>query len=632
MKRIIQILLSCTIILTSRLDAQQIVWNDDGSLEVTGDEAVIYSPVATSFDNSMTMPHLNFGYFFRDLDNRWYQDHLGGSIMETTCTFCSSYMKLEVFTYNPNKSDKLGSFLYGFENNGSYPNSYHEIGYEVDPNKWFSTPLSQTRSTNVKYWASQAKIPVPTECAAGASHNVDLSVINFIGHASLFVGEVGLTYLSAGTYQAIKAGLVGALLETGYISIGGYEGNNRRVCDKYESFIQPVIFKLTIKNAKLKSIKLSGIPGEVKAAELFKTDYPRWQYADFSNLFVPDGKTTIVAHRGYWRRTGVAQNSIAAIDDANLKSDASMIELDVRSTKDTVPICFHDDKPQKILQETATTYPHASVYDLEWAQLKVFALYDRHDNPTTEKLVSLEQAFKHYADNNMTKPINLDIGIPDKVPQNNQNVDGRPFFNAIFLRCVRLAAQYGLTDKIVFKGKYTIDDPIWDKVKNILQEFYVTNPNGFKYNPVIAYTPKFGDDTGLGTPNPDSFRQQYLTDWLNDQKRVNKPFITMVGMEVRLKNDQVNTANTQMLDAITKLKAKRFSQDPTDHLKVGIFSETPSNCQGYWTKSALEKYIDFTVEKRNNFDWILNKGYDYIITDFPNILNQLLQARNPKSN
>ena len=55
----------------------------------------------------------------------------------------------------------------------------------------------------------------------------------------------------------------------------------------------------------------------------------------------------IVAHRGYWKASEGAQNSIRALKEA-VKLDVEGVELDVRMTKDGHLILHHDAKAGKL--------------------------------------------------------------------------------------------------------------------------------------------------------------------------------------------------------------------------------------------------------------------------------------------
>lgn len=68
----------------------------------------------------------------------------------------------------------------------------------------------------------------------------------------------------------------------------------------------------------------------------------------------PQKDIKIIAHRGYWKMEGSAQNSISSMKNA-MEFGAYGTEFDVHVTKDGVPILFHDDSTANgILIETAT--------------------------------------------------------------------------------------------------------------------------------------------------------------------------------------------------------------------------------------------------------------------------------------
>lgn len=72
-------------------------------------------------------------------------------------------------------------------------------------------------------------------------------------------------------------------------------------------------------------------------------------------------KTKIIAHRGYWKTEGSAQNSIRSLERANeIKVYGS--EFDVHLTADNVPVVFHD---RKIEGKDIQTTPYAELKDLK---------------------------------------------------------------------------------------------------------------------------------------------------------------------------------------------------------------------------------------------------------------------------
>lgn len=72
------------------------------------------------------------------------------------------------------------------------------------------------------------------------------------------------------------------------------------------------------------------------------------------------GKVRVVAHRGYWKTEGSAQNSIRSLELANqIKVYGS--EFDVHLTADDIPVIHHD---QKIKDIDIQTTPYAQLKDM----------------------------------------------------------------------------------------------------------------------------------------------------------------------------------------------------------------------------------------------------------------------------
>ena len=72
-------------------------------------------------------------------------------------------------------------------------------------------------------------------------------------------------------------------------------------------------------------------------------------------------KTKVIAHRGYWKTEGSAQNSIRSLERANeIKVYGS--EFDVHLTADNVPVVYHD---RKIEGKDIQTAPYAELKDLK---------------------------------------------------------------------------------------------------------------------------------------------------------------------------------------------------------------------------------------------------------------------------
>lgn len=72
-------------------------------------------------------------------------------------------------------------------------------------------------------------------------------------------------------------------------------------------------------------------------------------------------KTKVIAHRGYWKTEGSAQNSIRALERANeIKVYGS--EFDVHLTADNIPVVYHD---KSIEGKEIQTTPYAELKDLK---------------------------------------------------------------------------------------------------------------------------------------------------------------------------------------------------------------------------------------------------------------------------
>ena len=80
-------------------------------------------------------------------------------------------------------------------------------------------------------------------------------------------------------------------------------------------------------------------------------------------------KTKVIAHRGYWKTEGSAQNSIRSLERANeIKVYGS--EFDVHLTSDNVPVVFHD---RKINGMEIQTTPYAELKDLKLPNISLSA-------------------------------------------------------------------------------------------------------------------------------------------------------------------------------------------------------------------------------------------------------------------
>jgi glycerophosphoryl diester phosphodiesterase len=94
-------------------------------------------------------------------------------------------------------------------------------------------------------------------------------------------------------------------------------------------------------------------------------------------------KTKVIAHRGYWKTEGSAQNSIASITKANaLKVYGS--EFDVHLTSDNVPVVYHDMKVDGV-----------KIQDVPYSRLKDIKLANGETIPTLEEYLNTAVKLKN---------------------------------------------------------------------------------------------------------------------------------------------------------------------------------------------------------------------------------------------
>ncbi|WP_102408135.1 glycerophosphodiester phosphodiesterase family protein [Parabacteroides bouchesdurhonensis] len=98
---------------------------------------------------------------------------------------------------------------------------------------------------------------------------------------------------------------------------------------------------------------------------------------------VAKNKTKVIAHRGYWKTEGSAQNSIRSLELADqIKAYGS--EFDVHLTADNVPVVHHDNDIQGVNIQKAT-------YD----QIKDMKLPNGETLPTLEQYLDKAKTLKN---------------------------------------------------------------------------------------------------------------------------------------------------------------------------------------------------------------------------------------------
>lgn len=340
------------------------------------------------------------------------------------------------------------------------------------------------------------------------------------------------------------------------------------------------------------------------------------------DLLFNDDWPMVVSHRGNWEAAGVPENSQDAMLESERDSGVDWLEIDIEAanvqlnTDGTLQslenFVNHDDFPHRLLAGSFSD--ETTVYDLTLDEIQEYSLNDRFgfsgeeysDIGDAEAPMSMSEFFT-FVKNNITKPINLDIGSKPYLSQRIDNSLTQEIFDSTFVQAVRDVSENDLNDQIIFKYTYTYDAGIWDKVMEVLNEY------GKSY---IFYTPKMITDQ--------TSRQTYFDNWVSVHEAQNNDNISapangstatsvaqVVGFEVRIKVD--DGANLESVEALHTY----VTQATAAGIPTGIFSEGTAACEGTWNNQALKKYVDFSSDYRNSIEWLTNLGYGYIITDYP---------------
>lgn len=153
------------------------------------------------------------------------------------------------------------------------------------------------------------------------------------------------------------------------------------------------------------SITISGLYGNGNDAPtkkfLLEYDYP---------IKVQNSQFYIIGHRGGGRnidRLPHSENSLGMIKFAE-ELGANAVELDVKQTKDGIPVLFHDEYMNKRLIKE--DYFIGKISDYKFAQLRTFCTL-----VNGEKIPTLEEALKTVVENTNIKLVWLDVKDPRSI-------------------------------------------------------------------------------------------------------------------------------------------------------------------------------------------------------------------------
>lgn len=127
------------------------------------------------------------------------------------------------------------------------------------------------------------------------------------------------------------------------------------------------------------------------------------EYGFIPPIFVSENKPLIIAHRG--ASAHAPENTLPAFDLA-IRHNADAIEVDVRRTKDQIPVALHDASLLRV------TGADCLVADITFRQLSRLSI--RSDNSSHASAVSLENVL-NFCKNKV--PLHLDLKIPGSEQQ-----------------------------------------------------------------------------------------------------------------------------------------------------------------------------------------------------------------------
>lgn len=287
--------------------------------------------------------------------------------------------------------------------------------------------------------------------------------------------------------------------------------------------------------------------------------------------------TLVSAHRGYW--ADYPENTLGAYQMA-IDAKADIIEMDVRLTKDGEMVVFHD----ACLDRMTTGYGRLS--DETWEYVNSLKLKMPNGAITQYKMLKLSEALDFLKDKAV---IALDIK------------EGGAKYNTTFVNCLNMLKAKGMLYQSVIKGKLS-----YVTLSELMTKASVTL-NDFLYTPIAFST----------TPN----LEQYLNEYIKTGK------IYAIELVYKQSADPI----LQYIELLNK-----------NDVWIGTFSFWPECGDGVVAEKvpltdtdAIVRIYDFKDANPANFlddgrgdwDWLLSKGADYVITDRSEIMIDYLTIR-----
>lgn len=285
----------------------------------------------------------------------------------------------------------------------------------------------------------------------------------------------------------------------------------------------------------------------------------------------------VCAHRGYWR--SFPENTRGAYDMA-MQMGADIVELDVRLTKDSVMVVFHDGALDRV------TSGYGLLKEENWEDVKKLKLYDHTGKLTDYAMLSLEEALVHLKDKAV-----IAIDIKEK---------GSAFERTMEM-ALRMAKDKGVLYQSIVKGKMTEK-----QMSDLLARVGITFKD-FIYTPI----------TFANVPDLDN----YLNTWSKN------PDIHAIQLGYKQSKDP-------LIPYVEKFRALGKW--------VGIYSFWPQTGDGVLSEKVPLTDTDLVIrdydfkdrdpddkydDGRGNWDWVFAFGADYLITDRTDTLLDYLEAK-----
>lgn len=398
---------------------------------------------------------------------------------------------------------------------------------------------------------------------------------------------------------------------------------------------QPIIVELIAENAIVSEIAIPGVsahrpdyffPEEVESLVPEKlVDYGlAGSYARLVDSRKYPDYIAVSAHRGYWEEPMVPEHSKKAFDLA-IEFGTDVLEFDVRMTQDGVVVAFHDPCMNRLTDFVSThidiNEEDSQIANLTWDQIKTANLKDRFGIPVIgEHIMTIEEALNYVKGRVM---IGFDIKAAGDV------------YKEILKKSLTIAKENGTLNQLIIKGKLTSSELL-----QLTDEVGVST-NDFIYTPVV-----FGWDTPdlqgvfndlkpiadlkawelVYKVNYDPLLEE-MPWFINNGKRVGQYSFWPESIEGA---SFMITETCEILDFpynfLNQHAAKGAEGDPGGLLLL----ETNDN--NSYAPSGSFGYVETANDGRSDWDWLISKGANYIISDRSKMIVEYLETagkRNP---